>query len=232
MKRRITEALALVILLGCAQAWADPIDTRQILGGEFDTNTLTGHFSVFGPGFSLNGDVDVSLLGCVPCRAGDPVQELLLGEVRKMSGTIDGVTYPQLFVGNDVFGSPSSFSVEGSFTVPADAMTGTQLSFPFTTLDGDFHDRLVGYASPVISDSTTPVFDFNVWGSGTATTTLTESQNPPGPPIFEPGAIKWTFDSPSPTPEPASLLLVGTGLGVIVARRWRIGRERRGSRTS
>ncbi|HEY7289870.1 MAG TPA: PEP-CTERM sorting domain-containing protein [Vicinamibacterales bacterium] len=223
MKRRIVEVLALVVLLGCPRAWADPIDSRQILGGVFTTNTQTGQFSIFGPGFSLSGDVSVALSGCLPCRPGDSLEMQALGEVRGMSGTVDGVTYPQLFVPG-VIAIPSVFSVQGPFTVPANATTGTQIIFPFNTLD---LDRLVGYTSPL---STTPVFDIHVSGTGTAKTTLLEVQNPPEAPILFGTNITWTFGTPSPTPEPASLVLVGTGLAAILAKRRLTDHERRGRR--
>jgi hypothetical protein len=208
----------LIALSSATHAAADPIAARQILGGQMITDTSTGEFSVFGSGFNLQGRVGVALLGCGPC---DPISHsaLSLNEVRDLAGTVDGVTYPRLFVaGSD--GIPSELSVNGGFPLPPDAVTGTQISFPFTTLPNDqFADRFAGYLTPS-TGTTTPAFNFPVFGSGTAVITLhLDGRQPDGTPFYSPTRIVWTFSgSPSPTPEPASLALFGTGLAALVVR--------------
>jgi hypothetical protein len=212
MKRHAVRALSLVVLIvlgGSARVSADPIPTREIVSGHFVTNTATGRFSISGDGFDLRGTADVAMLGCEPCETGFN-QLAALAEVRDLSGTVDGVTYPHLLVGGSI-AIPSSLSVGTSITIPPGATTGTQIRVPFSTFE---FDRLAGYKD-VFQD---PVFDFFVTGSGTATFTLHLDGTIDGRPIYSPSEIDWAFGAAA-TPEPGSVMLVGTGLAAVFVRR-------------
>jgi hypothetical protein len=219
MKLRIAEVVVPLLLIGIAPAAADPIAPRQILGGQFDTTSLVGQFTIFGDGFTLQGRADVNSGPCTPCAGGDAAVFFALSEVRVLSGTVDGVTYPAVTLGNPFEGIPSAFNLQAtaSTLIPMDATTGTQLTFPFG-INPRTGSRFVGYAA---GDRFNPLFDLPVTGSGTGTVTLHLDDVLNGKPIFSGTQITWAFDAPaSPTPEPASMLLFATGIGtVLVARR-------------
>jgi hypothetical protein len=221
MKRFLTISI-LITLFSATRAAADPITPRQILGGQYVSGSDVGQFSLFGPGFSLQGRTSVAA-GCEPCPAGES-QLISLGEVRDLSGTVDGVTYSRLFVAGSN-GLPSNLSVAGQIFIPPTAIGDTQISFPFATLPNDqFFNRFVGYLSPP-TGADTPAFNFFFSGNGTAVTTMhLDGRQPDGSPFFSPGTVVWTFNgTPSPTPEPASVALLGTGLAAVVLRRLRSG---------
>jgi hypothetical protein len=229
MKLRIAEALVPLLLMGVAPAAADPIIPRQILGGQLDTTSLVGQFTIFGDGFTLQGRSDVNSGPCTPCAGGDAARFFALSEVRVLSGTVDGVSYPAITLGNAFEGIPSVFNVQATVStlIPMDATTGTQLTFPFATRADS---RFVGYAN---GDRFNPVFDLPVTGSGTGTLTLHLDDVLNGKPIFSGTQITWAFDAPaSATPEPASMLLFGTGLGAVLVARRRTARAARGHELS
>jgi hypothetical protein len=221
MKLHIVEVCSVALLLSATAVRADPVTVRQITGGQLVvTGSSHGEFSISGDGFDLQGRGTFDLLQCHPCQAGESPTFLTLSEVRSpLSGTVDGVTYPGLLVGNSLLGFPSVLNLKAtaSVLIPADATTGTQLTFPFTTLA---EDRFVGYPDGTFSS---PVFDFSVFGSGTGTVTLgLNGTLPNGIPFFSATQVDYRFDAaPSATPEPASVLLMVTGAGAILARRVR-----------
>ena len=233
MKRHIVEVCSVALLLSASAVRADPVTVRQITGGHLavpDGLMSVGEFSISGDGFALQGGAIFETshpLGC-PCQVGESVTfgAFYAGPLGRLSGTVDGVTYSGLFYGGPFLGIASLFHqiATASIVIPADATTGTQLSFPFMTYRGD---QFIGYPDRTISN---PVFEFLVSGSGTGTVTLgTKHPLPDGPPYFEATQFDYRFDAaPSATPEPASVLLMVTGAGAILARRFRTaGRRRR-----
>jgi hypothetical protein len=224
MKLHIVEVCSVALLLSASAVRADPVTVRQITGGHIVVTGPFGEFSIGGAGFALQGRATFETLGCNPCEAGRSETVLAFSEVRALSGTVDGVTYPRLFVGDAFNGIPSVFHQIASIFVPADATPETQLSFVFTTLP---QDRFVGYPDGTYSS---PVFDFSVFGSGYGGVTPGAIFTlPDGTPYFSATQFDYLFQAPpSATPEPASVLLMVTGAGAILARRFRTaGRRRR-----
>jgi hypothetical protein len=222
MKFRIVEAVAAVLVASVGVVHADPVTPRQITGGQYATNSFNGAFEVAGNGFDLRGQSDIGSGECQPCQGGQSVSFFALSEVRTLSGTVDGVAYPSLFVADSFLGVPSVFNVRstGSVLIPADGTTGTQITFPFSTgTDG----RFIAY---IDRNRTIPAFDFPFTGNGTATLTLHLDGMLNGNPVFTGSQITWAFGAaPSATPEPASLVLLGTAVAALAAGRARSRRR-------
>jgi hypothetical protein len=215
MLKTITPCLAAIVLLFsiASAAHADPL---TITGGSFSGGTTgvdrTWSLSLLaGPNFSLQthgeGFTPSAQFGLQPGSsltvAGHPGGEM------PIRGTLflDGVTYNNIFLNVSLQFSPTTLIVPN--LASGESMT---FNVPFTMTGGiDFFDRLdtsPHYQGP-------PHFDFI--GSGTGSFTF--SRNVLG--IYVSG-IRYSFQQPDPVPEPATLILLGTGLtGIAAVRRRR-----------
>ncbi|MGH9371793.1 MAG: PEP-CTERM sorting domain-containing protein [Vicinamibacterales bacterium] len=64
------------------------------------------------------------------------------------------------------------------------------------------------------------IFDRMLTGQGSVSVTASFLSNPnPGPALFSVDGVRYDFSPADPVPEPATLLLFGTGLAAAV--RWR-----------
>ena len=214
-------ALPPLIILGLAlaicPASADPI---RITGGSVtlvDQFTVENVVDIHGTqgfrGEFIPGQVGGQWV-CNPCGApGDPISLDAFVSTVDGRGTVTfaGVRYT---VGATVL-SPGNAAVSlqprGGPVVLPPLSPRASLSVPFELGPGSFLER----GGP--GEITVPLI-----GSGTATLDVIANQF--DEPIWELSSLRYDF---APTPEPATVLLVGTGMFALAARRYR--RRRPGS---
>lgn len=208
--------IAAVVALGATPARADTIQ----LGGSVTLPTsYTAQFTLTGTGFSLHGGASdfAEFAGCTsygPCFAGAtiPLNLLLAGTIGGGSGTVNGTYYPQLSIGGNL-----QFVGSGSFTGSGPTVVVTA---PFSLAP---NSSLNAFTGPALD---TQVFSVPVSGSGIATLTLHSDPSYGLPGAYSFTSLRYDFSNTAVTPEPASMLLLGSGMGLtaLAARRRRRAR--------
>lgn len=204
--RRLSFALA-ALFIASAPARADEF---TITGGsiELPGNARSPHFTLTGDGFLFSGFGEPNFSNCSPCTPGQTIAlRTTLTDVFSFGGAaagmFNGTAYPVIFLNGILRASSDTFPV----SMLLDSLT---VSLPFTAAG-----RLWGYQSS--SDAVfgnNPLFEaVDFVGSGTATGTFSRGPDFNGAPLFDFRSSTFTFEpaSTSPTPEPATLLLVGLG---------------------
>jgi len=215
---RHVASVAAALVLGVASATAEPI---QITSGSlvFPSSPIPITVELSGAGFTFTGRTgtqqvwlspygDCQVPACVP---GSTVSLHTVGSEATYifaTATYQGQTFENFGGINARSGLLTEWT--GSLELPAN-FAGGSLSAPFA-FSGFFRltDDQTGLAQRV-----------DLFGSGIATVTFVPYGIPEFPNAFVTQAVRFDFADVAATPEPATLLLLGTGLGAIAAARRR-----------
>jgi hypothetical protein len=217
MTRRVAPACLLALTMIPAAVFADPI---PVTSGFFSVTGLgaSAVFDLQGPDYRAAGGFEPGVVGpdltCFPCVAGAVISldTSFLASQGTGSATVDEMSFPSIGLAahNFLFEAPDIVApgTTGSFTVTR----------PFT-----FTGRLSGFDPS--DPHQTPIFERLLVGQGLVTASFLENPNPGGPPLFSFRSIRYDFAEAAPVPEPATLLLVGSGLGAALQLRRRARRS-------
>jgi hypothetical protein len=220
MWKFVLQSMSVVIgigLLGTTQALADPV---TVTSGHVTAQRSGGTFTLTGDGFSLSGAPPFGYASgiweCTPCRASDRLNLSLSSSTGEsfddLPGEFNHVLYDRTYLAGHL-----EFTAGDMTSAILDAGQ-TSISMPFTFI-GELKNYET-YASRATNGSL-PVFIATFTGRGIATAHFRGPFADPNGALFLADRITYDFapDAPLPTPEPASLLLVGTGVAGLLARR-------------
>jgi hypothetical protein len=202
-----------------AEVRADPI---QITGGSASVGgSGGGTFTFAGDGFVLSGGLNQGPNACGICVAGQAISLTTVNagtDIRVGPAEVGGVSYNRLFYAGNLHFETNNI------IVPDDPSTLFTITTPF-----ELHGLLLGCTSDQISGCLPGnlVFDSSLIGHGTATATFTSIVTGSAGRLYFLQGVRYDF-APVATPEPATLLMLGTGLAGIGAALRR--RRRRASR--